>query len=91
MRSIHPTEESVPFRGKICYSESARASNVIRLNKMMIEIFNDLKKRRKRFYYEMTLFYRYEQMERSLQKMRENGEKPPMFLRIKESESHEII
>jgi hypothetical protein len=91
MTYLQPIEESIPFKGKICYNESAKAWNVIRLNKMMLEIFRDLRQRRKSFYYEMTLFYRYEQLEKSLRKMQKDGEKPPMLLRIKERNTHEII
>jgi len=91
MTYLQPIEESIPFKGKICYNESAKAWNVIRLNKMMLEIFKDLRKRRKSFCYEMTLFYRYEQLEKSLKKMQKNGERPPMLMKIKERETQEVV
>ncbi len=79
---IQSVNENKTIAGKIYYSESDRAWNVIRFKKELLDEFTDLCDRKSKFFYEMLLFYRFEQIERFIQKLKKEGKAPPMLFRF---------
>ncbi len=74
------------IQGKLCYNESVRAWNVLRLKKELLEEFTDLKDKTTRFTYEMLLFYDYERLQKHLDSLKEQGEAPPLLFWFKKEE-----
>ena len=87
---IRPVNSSWRIVGRISYSDSVRAWNTIRFKKRILEELKDLKDPRGRFRYELYLFYDHVQLDEVLQKMRKNGEGPPMLFRIVKEEETEV-
>lgn len=68
-------------KGKIAYSESAQAWNIIKLKKELFEEFPELKEKRSAFSYSLKFFRDKEELEKAYQKFK-NGkdESIPMIL-----------
>ena len=59
---------------------------MMRLHKTILKEFKDLKEKRGEFFYEMVLFYSYEQLEAFMSDAKEHGKVPPLLLWIGKKE-----
>jgi hypothetical protein len=84
MRYLQPLKDRKTAKGKLSYHESNRAWSVLRLNKIFIEEFPDLKDKGKEFYYEMILFYKYASIRKFLEIAEKEGRGVPMLLWVGE-------
>jgi len=68
-------------KGKITYSESAQAWNIIKLKKELFEEFPELKEKRSAFSYSLKFFRNEEELEKAYQKFKKGKDKAmPMIL-----------
>ena len=79
---IQPWKENKTIIGNIYYSEPDRAWNVIRFKKEFLEELKELSDRKSKFFYEMMVFYNYEQLERYIQKLKKECKSLPMLFQI---------
>lgn len=71
----------VDSEGKIAYSESAQAWNVIKLKKELFEEFPELKEKRSAFSYKLKFFRDKEELENAYKKFKGTKDKMmPMIL-----------
>ncbi len=71
----------VNSKGKIAYSESSQAWNIIKLKKELFEEFPELKEKRSSFSYKLKFFRDEEELEKVYQKFKKAKEKVmPMIL-----------
>lgn len=71
----------VDSEGKIAYSESAQAWNVIKLKKELFDEFPELKEKRSSFSYKLKFFRTEEELESAYKKFKGNKDKMmPMVL-----------
>lgn len=71
----------VDSEGKIAYSESAQAWNVIKLKKELFEEFPELKEKRSQFSYKLKFFRTEEELENAYKKFKGAKDKMmPMVL-----------
>ncbi len=71
----------VDSEGKVAYSESAQAWNVIKLKKELFDEFPKLKEKRSSFSYKLKFFRDQEELERVYQKFKKAKDKVmPMVL-----------
>ena len=86
MRYLQPWREKKEIQGRISYNESAQAWSILRLHKVILDEFKELKEKQSDFSYEMVLFYSYEQLEAFMRDVREKGRVPPLLLWIAKNE-----
>ena len=86
MDYLQPWKDKKQVRGRLTYNESTQAWSLMRLHKLIIEEFGELKEKRGEFFYEMVLFYSYEQFERFMKKTKRDGKIPPMLFWIGKKE-----
>ncbi|MBU0894794.1 MAG: hypothetical protein KKF48_05485 [Nanoarchaeota archaeon] len=71
----------VDSEGKVTYSESAQAWNVIKLKKELFDEFPELKEKRSQFSYSLKFFRNDEELEKAYQKFKKAKDKAmPMIL-----------
>ena len=71
----------VDSEGKVAYSESAQAWNVIKLKKELFDEFPELKEKRSSFSYSLKFFRDHEELEKAYQKFKKAKDKAmPMIL-----------
>jgi hypothetical protein len=83
MRDLQPLKDRKIATGKLSYHESNRAWSVFRLNRIFIEEFPALREKRKEFYYEMMLFYKYASIRKFLETAEKEKRGVPMLLWVK--------
>jgi hypothetical protein len=66
--------------GKMHYSESSQAWNVLKLKKELFEEFPDLKQKRSAFSYELTYFRDLKELEQTIKKLDKEGNKVPILM-----------
>jgi len=69
-------------RGRLYYSEPDRAWNSIRFKRELLEEFKALTDRQSKFFYEMMLFYQFEELEDFIKQLKKEGKAPPMMFRF---------
>ena len=82
MESIQPFKNTRKIQGRMSYSDSVRAWNIIRLKKEFLQEFQQFKNRQEHFCYEMFLFYNYEELEKAIKEMKITGKVPPVLFWI---------
>ncbi len=83
MSDIAHTRNYRVFTGKMAYCESVGAWNTIRLKKTILEDFIDLKQKREKFRYEISVPYKYEEIDFILKEAKKEGRSIPMLIWIK--------
>lgn len=71
----------VDSQGKLAYSESSQAWNILKLKKELFAEFPELKEKRSTFSYSMIYYRTLEELEMEFRKLKkENGEIMPILL-----------
>jgi len=78
--SLIPRTKGPRVLGKVHYSESAQAWNIIRLKKEIYDKFPQLKGEQGNFYYKMGMYEDYKELKDHIKEMEKNGEVVPMMM-----------
>jgi hypothetical protein len=87
MRYIQAYKEKEIIKGKLSYHAASQAWCILRLKKDFISHYQDLKKKRGDFHYEIVPFLYWDVLFDYLKKAREGGQVPPNLLWVKEKQN----
>lgn len=77
---LTPTKEVLVIEGKISYSESSQAWNVLKMKKEIFHIFPQLKEKRSGFSYHMVVPRSLKEAEQKFDEIKEDENKVPILL-----------
>ena len=69
----------ITSQGIVSYNKDVRANNVIRLKKILLDAFGDLRHEKNAFY-KIELYPNYQELLERIQQIKENKEAVPMLL-----------
>jgi hypothetical protein len=84
MKGIKPLFEPIIVQGKLVYSESSRAYNVIWLKKKIIDLFSDELRKRKKWMYKLEYCWNLESTLRRVTQVVQETQNIPLLLFIYE-------
>lgn len=77
---LTPVKNTLDIKGKLSYGVSNRAWNTIKFKKEFLQEFKILKERRAAFSYQILFYRTYEELEKSVRRMKRNKEALPILL-----------
>ena len=77
---LRPKRDKLEIKGKLSYLESTHSWSLMNLRKAVIEEFPQLKERVSAFGYKMVLFHEYDNLEKSIKKLKREGEAVPILM-----------
>ena len=77
---LRPKRDKLEIKGKLSYLESTHSWSLMNLRKAVIEEFPQLKERVSAFGYKMVLFHEYDNLEKSIKKLKREGEALPILM-----------
>ena len=80
LKIISPIHEALNLSGNISYGESQHAWNGIRFKKELLDEFSQLRKRRDRFSYKMTLHRSYKELKSAIGQMEKKSIPVPLLM-----------
>jgi hypothetical protein len=76
MNTLRPKRETLNIQGEISYSEGRRAWNVLRFKQDLLKEFPQLKERREKFGYILTMHRSVEDLKKAILKLNKNDAIP---------------
>lgn len=76
---LSPVEETVKIKGKLFYNEGARAWNIIRLKKELLQKYPYLKEKNGNFVYIMKLPRTFKELKEEIEKLEKESKTIPMI------------
>lgn len=77
---LRPFHGVLKIKGRLFYSESARAWNIIRLKRELLREFSQLKEKTGTFGYKMLFFRSYKEIKDKIKKLEEKEEALPILM-----------
>jgi hypothetical protein len=77
---LRPQRNKLEIKGKLSYLESTHSWSLMNLRKAILEEFPQLKERISVFGYKMVLFHEYNDLEKSIKKLKREGEAVPILM-----------
>jgi hypothetical protein len=77
---LRPQRNKLEIKGKLSYLESTHSWSLMSLRKAILEEFPQLKERISAFGYKMVLFHEYNDLEKSIKKLKREGEAVPILM-----------
>lgn len=77
---LRPQRNKLEIKGRLSYLESTHSWSLMNLRKAVIEEFPQLKERVSAFGYRMVLFHEYIDFEKSIKKLKKEGEALPILV-----------
>ena len=85
---LRPKRDKLEIKGKLSYLESTHSWSLMNLRKAVIEEFPQLKERVSAFGYKMVLFHEYDNLEKSIKKLKREGEAVPILMWLIKEKTH---
>ncbi|NPE26700.1 hypothetical protein HNV12_01710 [Methanococcoides sp. SA1] len=80
MKATLTPRTKIKSKGKISYSESAQAWNILKLKKELFSEFPQLKEKRSKFSYELTYCRDPETLKKNMEELAKDGRIMPILL-----------
>jgi len=77
---LRPQRNKLEIKGKLSYLENTHSWSLMKLKKAILEVFPQLKERFSAFGYKMVLFHEYNDLEKSIKKLKREGEAVPILM-----------